>query len=128
MDIDVDNQVINYEGLKVLINIATNAPSSRSLMARNLSNLIFWLDKKRIISFSQSDQFLICRFLFLITIEREGSQIVNQNLFNENFENFKNFLSLEAEKDDETVECKIMIEILRIRYNQVKNGLFDQKE
>lgn len=80
----------------------------------------------------ETEKFLLCRFIFLLTIEKEGTQVLCQNENSPSYEsffeeNFKNFPALKNGKEDQSLAGKIIIEILRIRYNQVKNGFFDQQ-
>ena len=77
----------------------------------------------------ETEKFLLCRFIFLVTIEKEGAQLLCQDENYASFfdENFKTFLASKDGREDQSFEGKIMIETLRIRYNQIKNGFYDQQ-
>jgi hypothetical protein len=108
--------------LKVLINIATNEGSSRNLIAKSTE---LGIKESLLMNLDLGDKFLLARLLFLLSIDFDGAKLFTQSAEIENFikEAFEN---LEAIDDSE--KGKIIIDILRFRYNQVRNGLIDHKK
>ena len=110
------------EGLKVLINIATNEGSCRYLIAKAVEQGI---KKSFQTKLSMENQFILCRLLFLLSIDFEGANLLSQSVEIENFitETLGN-----NELRDNSEFGKITIDILRFRYNLIRNGLIDHEK
>ena len=106
------------EGLKVFINISTNESSSRATIAK-----VLWEKLKEA---ANVEQFLVTRLLFLLSIEREGAEI----LINCNPEFFDCFFKEKLEKisDDKCEDGKIIIDLLRYRYNLLNHRLVNYEK
>jgi len=113
---------LKSEGLKVLINIATNEGSCRCLIATAVEQGI---KKSFQTKLSMENQFLLCRLLFLLSIDFEGANLLSQSVEIDNFitETLDN-----NELKDNSEFGKITIDILRFRYNLIRNGLIDHEK
>lgn len=115
------------EGVKAIINIARNEPNSHLPIAKAagdyLNNLL--LDLERL---TNDDKFLLSRLLFLISIESAAAKVIFTNN-SKGFEKLitETFTQCKFESDDSEIG-KIVIELLRYRYNLVHNNLFDHLE
>ena len=112
---------MNTEALKVLINIATNEGSARNLIGKATEEGI---KKSLQTSLNFEEQFLLARLLFLISIDYEGANLLNQSAEIETFIT-ETFDKNSSETRDNTETGKTIIDILRFRYNLVKHGLKD---
>lgn len=74
---------------------------------------------------SMEDQFLLCRLLFLLSIDYEGANLLSQSV---EIENFITETIDKNELKDNSEFGKITIEILRFRYNLIRNGLLDHEK
>ena len=115
---------LSSEGLKAIINIARNEPTSRLPIAQfagcRLNNLFENHDQ-----LSMNEKFLLGRLLFLITIEAEGAKMVFESsegiekLIKETFSNSK------VDVTDDSEMGQVVVELLRYRFNLVRYDLID---
>lgn len=112
------------EGLKVLINIGTNESKARAkiaeLSSEHINNILL----------SDSDeqfQFLIFRLIFIVTIDFEGAKYFKEKC--PQVERVINtiFSALGRAVVDDSDMGRIVIDILRYRYNLIKHNLIDHK-
>lgn len=124
MRIIFETEFFKEEGLKVLINISTNEPSSRNSIAKECAT-----DIKNDFKTSHQNQstiFLLTRLLFLLSIDYEGARELSADsgcievFIQESFDNFSPNASGEYQN--------IIIDILRYRYNIIRHDLKDYKE
>lgn len=116
---------MSSEGYKAIINIARNEPSSHSPIAKasgfHLNKLLLKHE-----NLTSEDKFLLARLLFLISIEPSAAKEINI------YEGIQKFvtetLTVCNIDSDDSESGKIVIELLRYRYNLVHNNLFDHFE
>lgn len=113
------------EGVKAIINIARNEPSSHLPIAKAAGDYLNNLHLERL---TNDDKFLLSRLLFLISIEAAAAKVIFTNN-SEGIEKLitETFTQSKFESDDSEIG-KIVIELLRYRYNLVHNKLFDHLE
>ena len=115
---------LNSEGLKAIINIARNEPTSCLPIAQfagsRLNNLFENHEQM-----SMNEKFLLGRLLFLITIEAEGAKKVFES--SEGIEKFikETFSSSKVDVTDDSELGQIVVELLRYRFNLVLYDLID---
>ena len=118
---------LNSEGLKAIINIARNEPTSRlpivQFAGSRLNNLLFEEHEQM----SMNEKFLVGRLLFLITIEAEGAKKVF-----ESSEGIEKLIkeTFSCSKDDVTDDSElgqVVVELLRYRFNLVCYDLIDHQ-
>ena len=107
--------------MKVLINIATNEDSSRFLITKSLELGIKKFLHKNL---SLENRFLFCRLFFLLSIDCEGAKMLFDSEEVENF--IREALDIK-QMIDNSETGKILIDILRFKYNLIRNGLSDHK-
>ena len=114
---------LNSEGLKVIINIARNEPTSHLPLAKlsgnYMNNLLLAHEK-----LTGDDKFLLSRLLFLISIDPEAVKVIFTN-YSEGVEKFVKATFDSAVDSDDSESGKIIIELLRYRYNLVHSDLYE---
>ena len=116
---------LNSEGLKAIINIARNESTSHLKLAQLSGKHLNGLFAKHE-DLTLNDKYLLSRLLFLISIESEAAKIVSFS--SEGVEKFvkETFAITNSTDSDDSEIGKVVIELLRYRYNLVHNCLIDQ--
>ncbi len=111
------------EGFKVVINIATNDAPSRTLIAKTLAKELETILKLG--ELSSEEEFLVTRLLFLLSVDLEGASLLASN-----YDQIEFFVNEKLKNIPQSVsdEDKIIIEIMRYRYNLLRHGLLGYSE
>lgn len=116
------NNLLLSEGLKVLINIATNESSSRNLIAKHSASEIKSYLRNNELLFADVE-FLLSRLFFLLSINQEGANVLFSD--SEPIEIFitKKLEHFSQNDSDESELGIIIIDIMRYRYNLIHHGI-----
>ena len=103
--------------MKALINIATNEVRARNVICEVISEKLSEILSSE--ALEEEDLFLLGRFMFLLSIDLDGATRLTS------LADYANSRFSVPFDDDSSLSGKILIDILRFRYNQVLHGLID---